>query len=76
MRGPDVRLLRRKLDLLGYTEALEDGNAELVGRLVEDLIRLTESYTAARAELDHSKQDAKTLAHKVAKHTFCLRLCK
>lgn len=56
MRGSNAKLLRRKLDLLGYTEPLQSGSAELVGRLVEDLIRLTESYTATRDELERSRR--------------------
>lgn len=39
-----LAVLRQKLVALGYQETLDENNALLVARLVEDLMKITESY--------------------------------
>lgn len=50
-------LLRRKLEALAYTEPLEPGSAALVGRLVADLIRTTDSYRSVKAQAAAAAQE-------------------
>ena len=57
MKKPDLAVLQRKLSLLKYAEHLDVTSAELVQRLVDDLIHTTERYRAVKAELDlHTEQ--------------------
>lgn len=52
MKQPDIAFLRRKLLLLNYAEHLDDTSAELVERLVDDLIHTTESYRDLKLQLE------------------------
>jgi centrosomal protein CEP135 len=54
-----LAVLRRKLDALGYAEALDRGSLELVGKLLDDLVHATDSF---RAVTQQSAQQAKESA--------------
>lgn len=47
-------ILKRKLSTLKYTEYLDISSCALVDRLVEDLVRTTESYQSLK-QLEHQK---------------------
>lgn len=48
-------ILKRKLATLKYTEHLDVSSCALVDRLVDDLVRTTESYQSLKVQ-EHEKQ--------------------
>lgn len=58
-------LLRRKLEALNYTERLDAASAPLVSRLVDDLVRTTDSYRSAKLQSGKFAQEISTFNTKV-----------
>jgi hypothetical protein len=58
-------LLRRKLEALNYTEHLDAASAPLVGHLVADLIRTTDSYRSIKLQAGQYAQEVATFHTKV-----------
>ena len=58
-------LLRRKLEALSYTEGLEPASAPLVARLLDDLVRTTDSYRAVKLQSAKYAQEVSTFNTKV-----------
>lgn len=58
-------LLRRKLEALNYTDRLDAASAVLVSKLVEDLVRATDSYRACKLQSTKYAQEISTFNSKV-----------
>lgn len=58
-------LLRRKLETLSYTERLDAASAPLVARLVEDLVRATDSYRTVKLQAGQYAQEISNFNAKV-----------
>jgi hypothetical protein len=58
-------LLRRKLEALNYHDALDASSAPLVARLVDDLVRTTDSYRSVKAQCARHAQEVAALNTKV-----------
>lgn len=65
MKEADLSLLRRKLELLGYSECFDATSADLVKRLVDDLIHTTDSYRGLNLQLEARGQDFQECLEKV-----------
>lgn len=59
-------LLRRKLEALNYTEALDAASAPLVSHIVNDLIRTTDSYRSIKQQASKYAQEIATFNTKVS----------
>lgn len=70
-------LLRRKLEALNYTEALDATSAPLVSHVVNDLIRTTVSYRNIKQQASKYAQEIATFNTKVsyAPAVDTLQLC-
>jgi hypothetical protein len=60
-----LTVLRRKLEALNYTERLDAVCGPLVERLVEDLVRTTDSYRGAKLQASKYAQEIATFNTKV-----------
>jgi hypothetical protein len=58
-------LLRRKLEALNYTEALDSASAPLVSHIVNDLIRTTDTYRSVKQQASKYAQEIATFNTKV-----------
>eukprot|EP00878_Enallax_costatus_P036574 GHUV01041084.1.p1 GENE.GHUV01041084.1~~GHUV01041084.1.p1 ORF type:complete len:305 (+),score=105.84 GHUV01041084.1:203-1117(+) len=58
-------LLRRKLEALNYTEALDAASAPLVSHIVNDLIRTTDSYCSIKQQASKYAQEIATFNTKL-----------
>lgn len=58
-------LLRRKLEALNYTEALDSASAPLVSHIVNDLIRTTDTYRSVKQQANKYAQEIATFNTKV-----------
>ncbi len=59
-------LLRRKLESLNYTDRLDAASAPLVSRLVEDLVKTTDSYRGIKLQASKYAQEISTFNTKVS----------
>jgi centrosomal protein CEP135 len=59
-------LLRRRLEALSYTEHLDAASAPLVARLVDDLIRTTDSYRSVKSQASKYAQEVASFNTKVS----------
>lgn len=59
-------LLRRKLEALNYTEALDASTAPLVSHIVNDLIRTTDSYRSVKQQASKYAQEIATFNTKAS----------
>lgn len=50
MEQPELELLRRKLDALGYDHPVDEFSGPLVQKLVDDLVHTTESYRGLKQQ--------------------------
>lgn len=58
-------VLRRKLEALHYTEPLDAASAPLVSRVVDDLVRTTDSYRSVKLQCAKQAQEASVFTTKV-----------
>lgn len=58
-------LLRKKLEALSYLEPFDASSAPLVQRLVDDVVRTTESYRGLKLQCAKQAQEISTFNSKV-----------
>jgi hypothetical protein len=68
-------LLRRKLEALNYTERLDAASAPLVVKLVEDLVRTTDSYRSVKLQSAKYAQEISAFNTKVSGTVPCCADC-
>lgn len=63
-------LLRRKLEALSYHDTLEANSAPLVAKLVDDLVRTSDSYRLLKIQNEQANSEITSLQTKVGHTTL------
>jgi hypothetical protein len=64
--GLSEAALRRRLEALGYSEALEGQSVPLVSKLVDDLVHTTESYRSLKINCARQATEINAFEQKVS----------
>ncbi len=60
-----LQALRRKLEALGYTDAVDPSSGPLVQKLTDDLVHTTDSYRTLKLQCARQAQEVNALNEKV-----------